>query len=105
MGIVVQKYGGSSVADATGIKRVAQRIVATRKHHADRIGNGVCCGKDFRLGGICRYKGDQALQQILCRRLVEQWDSGRGHHCHALVEMEFSMSWTRASTFASPCEE
>ncbi|NYI99416.1 aspartate kinase [Nocardioides thalensis] len=31
MGIVVQKYGGSSVADAAGIKRVAQRIVATRK--------------------------------------------------------------------------
>src|SRR5215470_16428371 len=29
--IVVQKYGGSSVADADGIKRVAQRIVATRK--------------------------------------------------------------------------
>jgi aspartate kinase len=31
VGIVVQKYGGSSVADATGIKRVAQRIVNTRK--------------------------------------------------------------------------
>jgi aspartate kinase len=29
--LVVQKYGGSSVADASGIKRVAQRIVATRK--------------------------------------------------------------------------
>jgi aspartate kinase len=29
--LVVQKYGGSSVADATGIKRVAQRIVAARK--------------------------------------------------------------------------
>jgi len=29
--LVVQKYGGSSVADAAGIKRVAQRIVATRK--------------------------------------------------------------------------
>jgi aspartate kinase len=28
---VVQKYGGSSVADAGGIKRVAQRIVKTRK--------------------------------------------------------------------------
>jgi len=27
----VQKYGGSSVADAEGIKRVARRIVATRK--------------------------------------------------------------------------
>jgi len=29
--LVVQKYGGSSVADAGGIKRVAQRIVTTRK--------------------------------------------------------------------------
>jgi aspartate kinase len=29
--LVVQKYGGSSVADADGIKRVAQRIVATRR--------------------------------------------------------------------------
>ncbi|RYU14617.1 aspartate kinase [Nocardioides iriomotensis] len=36
MGIVVQKYGGSSVADATGIKRVAQRIVDAR-----RAGNDV----------------------------------------------------------------
>ncbi len=31
MALVVQKYGGSSVADADGIKRVAQRIVVTRK--------------------------------------------------------------------------
>ncbi len=31
MVLVVQKYGGSSVADANGIKRVAQRIVTTRK--------------------------------------------------------------------------
>jgi aspartate kinase len=31
VGIVVQKYGGSSLADATGIKRVAQRIVSTRR--------------------------------------------------------------------------
>jgi aspartate kinase len=29
--LIVQKYGGSSVADADGIKRVAQRIVRTRK--------------------------------------------------------------------------
>ncbi|HEU4512829.1 MAG TPA: aspartate kinase [Nocardioidaceae bacterium] len=36
MGIVVQKYGGSSVADAVGIKRVAQRIV-----DAKRAGNDV----------------------------------------------------------------
>jgi len=31
VGVVVQKYGGSSVADAEGIKRVAQRIVDTKK--------------------------------------------------------------------------
>jgi aspartate kinase len=36
VGIVVQKYGGSSVADAEGIKRVAQRIV-----EAKRAGNDV----------------------------------------------------------------
>jgi aspartate kinase len=35
VGLVVQKYGGSSVADAEGIKRVAQRIVATRKEGHD----------------------------------------------------------------------
>jgi aspartate kinase len=31
MGLIVQKYGGSSVADAEGLKRVASRIVATKK--------------------------------------------------------------------------
>jgi aspartate kinase len=36
MGLVVQKYGGSSVTDAERIKRVAERIVATR-----RAGNDV----------------------------------------------------------------
>src|SRR5207248_1881485 len=37
MGLVVQKYGGSSVSNAERIKRVAERIVATRK-----AGNDVC---------------------------------------------------------------
>ncbi len=37
MALVVQKYGGSSVANAERIKRVAERIVATRK-----AGNEVC---------------------------------------------------------------
>ena len=36
MGLVVQKYGGSSVGDAERIKRVAERIVVTR-----RAGNDV----------------------------------------------------------------
>ncbi len=37
MGLVVQKFGGSSVSDAERIKRVAERIVATRK-----AGHDVC---------------------------------------------------------------
>ena len=37
MGLVVQKYGGSSVADADGIKRVAKRIVDTRKAGHDVV--------------------------------------------------------------------
>ncbi len=37
MGIVVQKYGGSSVADAASVKRVAQRIVATKKAGHDVV--------------------------------------------------------------------
>jgi len=37
VGLVVQKYGGSSVADADGIKRVAKRIVETRKAGDDVV--------------------------------------------------------------------
>ncbi|WP_068426801.1 aspartate kinase [Piscicoccus intestinalis] len=37
MSLVVQKFGGSSVADAESVKRVARRIVETR-----RAGNEVC---------------------------------------------------------------
>jgi aspartate kinase len=37
VGVVVQKYGGSSVADAKKIKRVAERIVATRRAGHDVV--------------------------------------------------------------------
>jgi aspartate kinase len=37
MGLVVQKYGGSSVSDAERIKRVAERIVATKKAGHDVV--------------------------------------------------------------------
>ncbi|MBK8867278.1 MAG: aspartate kinase [Dermatophilaceae bacterium] len=37
MSLIVQKYGGSSVADAEGVKRVARRIVETK-----RAGHDVC---------------------------------------------------------------
>ena len=37
MSLIVQKYGGSSVADATSIKRVARRIVDTKKAGHDVV--------------------------------------------------------------------
>ncbi|MFW0110631.1 aspartate kinase [Rothia sp. P13129] len=37
MSLIVQKFGGSSVADADGIKRVAKRIVDTRKAGNDVV--------------------------------------------------------------------
>jgi aspartate kinase len=37
VGLVVQKYGGSSVADAERIKRVAERIVDTRRAGSDVV--------------------------------------------------------------------
>jgi aspartate kinase len=37
VGLVVQKYGGSSVADAERIKRVAERIVASRREGNDVV--------------------------------------------------------------------
>ncbi|RZS91784.1 aspartate kinase [Motilibacter rhizosphaerae] len=37
MGLVVQKYGGSSVADAASVKRVAQRIAATKRAGHDVV--------------------------------------------------------------------
>ncbi len=37
MGLVVQKYGGSSVADAASVKRVARRIADTRKAGHDVV--------------------------------------------------------------------
>ena len=37
MGIVVQKYGGSSVADAEGLKRVARRIVDAKRAGHDVV--------------------------------------------------------------------
>ena len=37
MGLIVQKYGGSSVADATAIKRVAKRIAETKRAGHDVV--------------------------------------------------------------------
>ncbi|MGQ0632403.1 MAG: aspartate kinase [Sporichthyaceae bacterium] len=37
MGLIVQKYGGSSVADAESVKRVAKRIVETRQAGNDVV--------------------------------------------------------------------
>src|SRR3546814_14702658 len=55
VGLVVQKYGGSSVADAEGIKRVAKRIVERSEEHTSelqslmRISYAVFCLKNNTL--------------------------------------------------------
>ena len=64
MGIVVQKYGGSSVADAEGIKRVAQRIVA-----AKRAGNDVVV--------VVSAMGDTTDELIDLAQQVSPLPSGR----------------------------
>ena len=52
MGLIVQKYGGSSVADAEGLKRVASRIVATKKagHQVVVVVHGTACHGDSKSG-------------------------------------------------------
>ncbi len=64
MGIVVQKYGGSSVADAEGIKRVAQRIV-----EAKRAGNDVVV--------VVSAMGDTTDELIDLAQQVSPLPSGR----------------------------
>jgi aspartate kinase len=64
VGIVVQKYGGSSVADAEGIKRVAQRIVA-----AKRAGNDVVV--------VVSAMGDTTDELIDLAQQVSPLPSGR----------------------------
>ena len=64
MGIVVQKYGGSSVADAEGIKRVAQRIL-----DAKRAGNDVVV--------VVSAMGDTTDELIDLAQQVSPLPSGR----------------------------
>ena len=63
VGIVVQKYGGSSVADADGIKRVAQRIVESQARRARRRRGRLRDGRHHRRAARPRQAG-----QPRCRR-------------------------------------
>ena len=64
MGLVVQKYGGSSVGDAERIKRVAERIVATR-----RLGNEVVV--------VVSAMGDSTDELLELAKQVTPLPSGR----------------------------
>ncbi len=64
MGLVVQKYGGSSVSDAERIKRVAERIVSTRKG-----GHDVCV--------VVSAMGDTTDELIDLARQVSPLPPGR----------------------------
>ena len=52
MGRVVQKYGGSSVADAEGIKRVAKRIVEAKKNGHQVVAEVQAYVPGYRLKGL-----------------------------------------------------
>ena len=64
MGLIVQKYGGSSVADADGMKRVANRIVA-----AKRDGNQVVV--------VVSAMGDTTDELIELAKQITPMPSGR----------------------------
>ena len=64
MGLVVQKYGGSSVGDAERIRRVAERIVATR-----RLGNEVVA--------VVSAMGDTTDELLELAKQVTPLPSGR----------------------------
>ena len=64
MGLIVQKYGGSSVADAEGMKRVANRIVA-----AKRDGNQVVV--------VVSAMGDTTDELIELAKQITPMPSGR----------------------------
>lgn len=64
MSLVVQKYGGSSVADAEGIKRVAKRVVEARK-------------KGHQVVVVVSAMGDTTDELIDLAREVSPISSGR----------------------------
>ena len=70
MGRVVQKYGGSSVADAESIKRVAKRIVATKQLGHDETAQTVTAYH----GDTSEFVGDDVFA-VLTDRLAR---SGAG---------------------------
>ncbi|MCK1795046.1 aspartate kinase [Streptomyces sp. XM4193] len=64
MSLVVQKYGGSSVADAEGIKRVAKRVVEAKK-------------KGHQVVAVVSAMGDTTDELIDLAREVSPISSGR----------------------------
>jgi len=64
VGLVVQKYGGSSVADAERIKRVAERIVATRRDGKDVV-------------AVVSAMGDTTDELIVLAEQIVPFPSGR----------------------------
>ncbi|ACU77838.1 aspartate kinase [Catenulispora acidiphila DSM 44928] len=79
MGLIVQKYGGSSVADAESIKRVAKRIMETR-----RAGHEVCV--------VVSAMGDTTDELIDLAKQVSPIPEGREYDMLLTAGERISMS-------------
>ena len=83
MGLVVQKYGGSSVADAEGIKRVAKRIVDTTQGRPRGRRGRVGDGRHHRRADRPRPAGHPAARRPRARHAAHRrradLDGAAGH--------------------------
>ena len=82
MALFVQKYGGSSVADAESIKRVAKRIVDTRRAGHDVVAGAAAHGAGFA-GDHRLVDGGGALGDLAVGR-----HAAAGAHDHEVADPE-----------------
>lgn len=86
MAIVVQKYGGSSVADVSRMKRVAERVMATKQQGHDVVvvvsamgdtTDALLAHQDGTLKGNVKieFQGEEALEFRL--EAIDEDDAGR----------------------------
>ena len=81
MAVIVQKYGGSSVADIERLQRVADKVVATRRAGHDVVVTVSAMGKSTdNLLSLAREASAREGQGSSPARRERQSDSPAGNH-------------------------